>query len=97
MKEIPEPELGKKIKEYFLKDKWYLKWLKEENVFNVKGKTPEQAYLEHLEKTSHGQDEKEKQEAEKLEKKTSRETLNLLNLKIYPKFIKDKNKKKSKV
>ena len=73
MKEIPEPELGKKIKEYFLKDKWYLKWLKEENVFNVKGKTPEQAYLEHLEKTSDEQDRKGKTGSRKVSKETCRE------------------------
>lgn len=96
MKEIPEPELGKKIKEYFLKDKWYLKWLKEENVFNVKGKTPEQAYLEHLEKTSDGQDEKEKQEAVKLAKKQA-EKAKRVEPKDLSKVYKDKNKKKSKV
>ena len=95
MKEIPEPELGKKVKEYFLKDKWYLKWLKEENLFNVKGKTREEAYLNNLNKMVEEQDRKEKQKAVKAEKK-SVEKSKPTEPKDISKVYKNKNHKKNK-
>ena len=61
---VPELELGKKVKDYFSKNKWYLSWLKSEKAheasLNVKGKTREQAYLDNLKEFVDKEEQKEK-------------------------------------
>lgn len=74
---IPELELGKKVKDYFLKNKWYLSWLKTEKAheasLNVKGKTREQAYLDNLKEFVDKEEQKEeKQKTKKIKAKVKK-------------------------
>lgn len=69
---VPELELGKKVKDYFLKNKWYLSWLKSDKAreasLNVKGKTREQAYLDNLKEFVDKEEQKQKQKTKKVKK-----------------------------